>query len=107
MGGRSTGSASDDRCEGGTPAIALLALTVKPRHSNHICEKIVSAYPIANLPRHGDNSFSVLSSHCPSHSSNRMTRAHHWAAALAAVCLIAWATPGYCQEAADKAALEL
>jgi hypothetical protein len=36
-----------------------------------------------------------------------MIRHHHWAVALAAVCLIAWASPGYCQDAADKAALEL
>lgn len=36
-----------------------------------------------------------------------MTRAHHWAAGLAAVCLIAFAVPCRGQDAADKAALEL
>lgn len=37
-----------------------------------------------------------------------MTRPHHWAATIAAVCLIAWASPGFTQDpAAEKAALDL
>jgi carboxypeptidase Q len=36
-----------------------------------------------------------------------MIRPHRWAAVIAAVCLVAWATPSFCQDAADKAAQEL